>query len=994
MKTLNQIPFLFSITLLVGNICFSQSTLTNLEVSGLVKTVMNKTNNSIQWAYFAENSNYSKTDIPNLCNKLFSSRQEDSWSIIRVDSDDLGFTHERYQQYYKDIEIEGGVYIFHLKNDVLSSANGDFMPNLNIEVSPWINGNQAMNFAMDNITASLTLHDLEQTSSELLITWINSKPVLAYKCQILARNPHVNKSIYVSASTGKFLKEINHICSANVVGVAQTQFSGTQNITTNSTSPTNFQLQQTASGGGIVTLRASNVQTYTDSDNNWNNINAAQDEFATDVHFGAESTYNFYFTNFARNSFDNLGTTITSYANDPSVEVNAYWSGGLENAMYYGNGDADYFPVASLDVAGHELTHGVTEYSASLIYADESGALNESFSDIFGNTIRFLYGPSFATWYIGDQLLRPGGSGDFAFRNMANPNEFQNADTYGGIFFSNGYNVHYDSGIQNFWYYLLVEGGTGTNDNGDNYAVTGIGMNDAMRIAYRNLTVYLTPSSNFADARDGAEQAAIDLFGLCSPQHFEVIHAWYAVGVGNNNISGLLDADFTQSTNFACAPPLNINFTSNPGYQNYAWNFGDGVTSAIPNPSHSYNTTGNFNVTLTVSNTTLCPDQDIELINNAVVINAINPVAAFSTSGLGAEQFPILFSDASLYGPTSWQWNFGDGGTSILQNPSHTYSSSGTYTITLIVQNCAGSSTLVSSIMVSQNLKMCLNSSTLATSGVIFDSGGQTGDYQDFESCSFLISPCNASSITLTFPYVSLENGYDYLYVYQGTSDFAPLVNMISGNSAASCTVNSGNVFLKFESNESVTQGGFIVSYASIGLTNANFTINPTNPNAGQSAQFNDLSQSNPTSWLWNFGDGTTSILQNPTHSFAQNGIYTVTLTSSFCGLVTNVKTTNVVVGDGVGLEELSGGMNQLVIAPNPATSSIQIFSVSEITKLGYSLIDLSGREIEVGDFNSFEQNNITITPNNISAGHYILELVYESNNNIFIERHRVEFIN
>lgn len=977
--------------LFVFNIGFSQNE--GAQIADLLSTKNNPKNNAIEWAFFKEGNSYSQTSVNEICSKLLSSRSEDSWELIRSEQDQVGFVHDRYQQKYRGIEIEGGVYIFHFKNGSLKSANGDFIPNIGILITPWINDSQAMSFAMDKLGSMIVSLNVEQSSAEMLITMMDSKPVLAYKCQILSHAPHVNKSIYIDAQTGKFLKEINHICEADVVGTASTQFSGVQSITTNSVSASNFELQQAASGGGIVTLKASTGLTYTDSDNNWNNVNASQDEFATDVHFGAESTYDFYFTNFGRNSFDNLGTVITSYANDNSVGVNAYWSGGAENAMYYGDGDADYFPVASLDVAGHELSHGVTEYSASLIYADESGALNESFSDIFGNTIRFLYAPSVATWYVGDQLLRPGGTGDIAFRNMSDPNEFENADTYQGLFFNNGDIVHYDSGIQNFWYYLLVEGGTGTNDIGNNYAVSGIGLNDAMRIAYRNLTVYLTPSSTFADARDGSEQAAIDLFGLCSPQHFAVVHAWYAVGVGNNDVNGSPNATFNQSADFSCTAPFSVNFTSSAGYESYAWNFGDGGTSSIQNPSHTYTSNGNYNVTLTVTNTSVCPGQDIETISNAVVINALSPEADFSVNGVASAQSPIQFTDESLYGPISWQWNFGDGGTSTLQNPTHMYTAAGTYTVTLIVQNCAGYDTIISTVVVNQNLKMCLNTTATASSGVIYDSGGQSGNYNDDENCSMLISPCNATSITLTFPMVSLEFGYDYLYVYDGTNAGAPLLAQINGASAAPVTATSGNVFLKFESDFSVTEDGFKIEYTSNSVTNANFSSTPFYPGAGQTVQFTDLSQSNPTSWAWNFGDGGTSSLQNPTHVYTQSGTYTVTLTSSFCGNVTDVHTFSIVIAGGAGIQDLSATKNELMLAPNPTSSFVQILSESNISKLNYRLVDLSGRIIETGEFNHFDKNAMKIEPATISSGNYLLEIEFESNQVVKTERHRVTFV-
>ncbi|MFQ5585069.1 MAG: M4 family metallopeptidase, partial [Calditrichia bacterium] len=147
-------------------------------------------------------------------------------------------------------------------------------------------------------------------------------------------------------------------------------------------------------------------------------------------------------------------------------------------------------------------------------------------------------GAGSGSWRLGEDITASG----LGIRNMANPNEFGDPDTYGG---TNWFNVvgctpsnlndqcgvHTNSGVQNFWFYLLSEGGSGTNDNGDPYNVTGIGTADAAAIAYRNLTVYLTTSSEYADARTGAIAAATDLFGPGSPQVQATMDAWDAVGV-------------------------------------------------------------------------------------------------------------------------------------------------------------------------------------------------------------------------------------------------------------------------------------------------------------------------------------------------------------------------------------------------------------------------------------------------------------------------------
>ena len=962
-------------------------------IPGATRVLYEKDGVTPRFVNFSSTATWDSLHLTELQKQLFGSQSSDSWLKIKSESDDLGMVHTRFQQQYKQINVEGNVFIFHSKNAQIVSANGHFSPAINLSVIPEITKQQALEKAI--IEPALSLDQLESPAAELVILNVSGKFILVYKCSVFSRQPLVNEWVFVDAANGKVVKRISRICEIDAVGTGHSQFSGVQTITTDNTSVGNYSLRETGRGSGIETINSATGVTYTDTDNNWNNVNAAQDEFAIDVHFGAEATYDFYYNNFNRDSYDNAGGYMLSYANDQSVGVNAYWSGAPENAMHYGNGDANYFPVASLEVAAHEMTHGVTENSAGLIYDGESGALNESFSDIFGNTIRFLNAPTFATWYIGDQLLRPNGVGDAAFRNMSNPNEFLNPDTYGGLYFNSGDIVHYDSGIQNFWYYLLVEGGTGTNDLNNNYAVTGIGLSDAMKISYRNLAFYLTPSATFMDARDGAEQSAIDLFGLCSPQQFEVIHAWYAVGVGSPNIGGQVIAAFTVSPNFACAAPLATQFTSQGSFESYSWDFGDGATSVLANPAHTYTNNGNYTVSLTVSNVNLCPGTDHVSVINAVVINPINPVAAFTPSPTITNGISTTFTDASLNGPTSWEWNFGDGGTSTQQNPTHTFANAGLFDVELIVHNCAGADTVIIQVEVTDIIVFCETTFTNKQSGTIYDSGNTAGNYQDDENCTLLIQPCNATSITLTVEDIFIEDGYDFLRIFDGVDASSPLLAEFTGmNTQPPLTSTSGSMFLTFESDFSVNELGFKVTYSSIsnpGSWSADFNASNPSPHIGEMVVFTDMSSANPASWSWDFGDGGTSALQNPTHAYAALGTYTVVLTVIFCDGSTESHTETVLVND-VGLSENINQLNSLLVFPNPFDDYFTLLPNQDLHNLNVTLTDLSGRKVYAFTQNQVSVSGVTLSPKSLSSGQYMLEACYETEaGKMVIERQKLQ---
>lgn len=265
-----------------------------------------------------------------------------------------------------------------------------------------------------------------------------------------------------------------------------------------------------------------NAVDFVDADSNFTDARAA---VGVSAHWAAAGTYDYFFTKHARYSFDDAGGRIISYVHFGDNFDNASWDG---IRMIFGDGPNNSIPNVANDIVAHEFTHGVTQYSANLIYAQESGALNESFSDIFGEAVE-VYLEGAPDWLEGADAA--------PIRSFSNPNDFQQPDTYLGDFwlpvsdpFDNG-GVHINSGVQNHWFYLLTEGGSGVNDNNDAYAVNGIGMEQAAQIAYRNLTVYLTPTSQYADARLGSLNSAVDLFGAASPQAQAVKDAWHAVGV-------------------------------------------------------------------------------------------------------------------------------------------------------------------------------------------------------------------------------------------------------------------------------------------------------------------------------------------------------------------------------------------------------------------------------------------------------------------------------
>ncbi|RMH87340.1 MAG: T9SS C-terminal target domain-containing protein [Calditrichaeota bacterium] len=460
--------------------------------------------------------------------------------------DDLGMIHTRYQQYHKGLKVIGAEYILHERNGRVVSANGYLQSDLDIDVQPQLSEREAFQIALNRVGGTLykwqTEPELFQeprgelviTSREFLMTKESYR--LAYRFEIYAEQPLGRFIVDVDARTGDILNFYNRIHTVNVAATGTSLYNGTVSFTADQFGPSSYRLRQTVSGNGIETYDMQNGTNYNAAvDVTSSSTHFSGDPTAVNAHWGAEQTHAYYLNRHGRNSYDGNGAVIRSYVHYSVNYNNAFWDG---QRMTYGDGDGSTFsPLVSIDVVGHEITHGVTEHSANLVYSYESGALNESFSDIFGEAIE-NYATGSNDWLIGDDIDIQGNG----IRNMSNPNEDGDPDTYHGTYWYSGSGdnggVHTNSGVQNFWFYLLVNGGSGVNDNGFSYNVSGIGLVDAAAIAYRNLTVYLTTNSNYSDAYLGSLDAATDLFGFGSAQYNSVSDAWDAVGVDDSNAGG------------------------------------------------------------------------------------------------------------------------------------------------------------------------------------------------------------------------------------------------------------------------------------------------------------------------------------------------------------------------------------------------------------------------------------------------------------------------
>ncbi len=470
-----------------------------------------------------------------------------SFVETQSNTDALGIRHHLMQQFFQGIPMEGLGYRVHEKNGFVTSANGKAMRDIALEeVSTTISEEQAFKLAVKYVETTDTLfRDGKKLIVSKDFTFSPGSFSVAFQFDIDVSLIE-RWRISIDARTGQMINKeslVNTCSNAPPVGYGTgtglTHYYGQKPLRIYSNSNNSSRLEGlTANGGRIGTYDLRNVDflafifLFNFGHINVYNISSAGSTYnlasqrdGVSVHWAAEQAYEYYYNKHNRNSYDNKGAKINSYVRLDRNLRNAFWTG---KAMAFGDG-SDINPFVDLDIVGHELTHGVNDHEANLIYSKEPGALDESFADIFGKVIEFETLGNAVTWKLGAHSSAGG------VRDMSRPNLKGQPDTYVGNMWYEGFEdnggVHVNSGVQNYWFYLLCEGGSGVNDQGASYSVNAIGMDTAANIAYRNLTEYLIPSSDYLDSRIGSLLATADLYGTNSVAYREVEKAWNAVGV-------------------------------------------------------------------------------------------------------------------------------------------------------------------------------------------------------------------------------------------------------------------------------------------------------------------------------------------------------------------------------------------------------------------------------------------------------------------------------
>ncbi|WP_432098806.1 M4 family metallopeptidase [Streptomyces sp. WAC 04229] len=482
--------------------------------------------------------------------------------VVRdVVKDRDGTLHTRYERTYDGLPVLGGDLV--VTSDagkterVVKATSKAIRP---ATVTPRISAGKAEQQAVSVAKAAGT-EEAEADRAPRKVVWAaQGTPVLAYETVVggLQEDGTPNElHVITDAATGAKLFEYQAIHN----GTGNTMYSGTVTLGT-AQSGSSYTLTDTARGNHkTYNLNRGTSGTgtlFSGPDDVWGNGQASNAETAgADAHFGAALTWDYYKNVHGRSGIRGDGVGAYSRVHYGNNYVNAFWSDSCF-CMTYGDGSGNANPLTSIDVAAHEMTHGVTSNTAGLIYSGESGGLNEATSDIFGAAVEFHANNSsdVGDYLIGEEIDINGDGTPLRYMDKPSKDGASKDAWYSGI---GNIDVHYSSGPANHFFYLLSEGSGTKTINGvtydsptsDGLPVTGIGRDKAAKIWFRALTTKFTSNTNYAAARTGTLAAAGELYGTDSTEYKRVQDAWAGINVGARSGGGGGGTSFENAADVA-----------------------------------------------------------------------------------------------------------------------------------------------------------------------------------------------------------------------------------------------------------------------------------------------------------------------------------------------------------------------------------------------------------------------------------------------------------
>ncbi|GGB24637.1 peptidase M4 [Flexivirga endophytica] len=519
--------------------------------------------------------------------------------LRNVVTDKNGSTHVHYERTYKGLQVVGGDLIVTKSKSghvgkIRKNASGKVAVT---SVTPTYSQTEAKATGRRHTDAVKT----SKKDSTLVIFAGKGAPRLAYDVYVegvRADKVPTRTHTYVDAHNGKVLAVDDEI----ETGTGRSIYVGDVTIGTKAHSGGGYEMTDAAGNyttdvhnqGDPNTGTGPAGDLFLDSDDAWGNgSNSDRASAAVDAQYGAEKTFDYYKNVLGRNGIWNDGRGSRSRVHFADGMANAFWDG---QQMSYGDGTNNAHPVLALDVAGHEMSHGVTENTAGLVYYGDAGGLNEANSDIFGTAVEWYANNTADTpdYLIGEKVDLFGNGAPLRYMDKPSKDGASKdcwSSTLGNL------DPHYSSGPLNHWYYLASEGSGAKTINGVSYnsptcnssTVTGIGHDKAEKIWFRTLTTKLTSNSNYKAAREGAITSAIELYGASSAECKTVEASFNAIAVpaGSASCEGGSDPN----------PPTGDNLLKNPGFESGAVDW-TGTAGPITNNSGRAAHTGSWKMWL------------------------------------------------------------------------------------------------------------------------------------------------------------------------------------------------------------------------------------------------------------------------------------------------------------------------------------------------------------------------------------------------------------
>jgi len=685
------------------------------------KTIIKKSSKGIVRSIIFSNNDKS-VPIPESADIFFKNvlnfQTADRFERIPINSIREGYTHERFEQYYNGVIVDGAGYVFHYHNGVMYFANGNYVRIFDLNTNPSISAEDAKSVFVGY--KNISVDSIVSYNTALMIKEIpldnDTLPMLVYKVRLIADHPDNDEFGFVDAQIGKVV--YTEPAFINVLGTFATRYSVSQKSHTRLLGG-NYILEDITRGATIhtynlqnnTTVLSSRVELF-DNDNNWTTAEhgSNNNDMALDVHWGLQQIYDRLYNAHNINSYDDNGLRIDAYVQYGKDLDNAHWLGGpSELAVVFGIGKTDFKPLASIDVVAHEFGHGITQHQIDW----SSNQFNEGMSDIWGAIMKYRITPNQPTWLIGNQIMKS--SSYSCLRNLQTTNSSSAytimANTFGSTTYNNSSDIYVRSGVFSHWFYLLVNGGSGTNGIGNNYQVHGIGMDLSEKLiveaVFRNKLRFTT---SFADLRDAFVLAANVLDGgsgspVAGFITQQVVNAWYAVGVGTNptQISFIFNKPNPALLCSASSQTFSLSSITNaPSGAVYTWESSSNVTlTGTTGTSTSAKAKNNF----------VSGDGWVSIkINGVTLATASVWVGApQATTGIGIwrSNSPAVYTfavDQNLSGyPSSVTWDLYPSSSAILPDIQFTtfyysgtysfssYSYNQTYWVAAITTNACGS---------------------------------------------------------------------------------------------------------------------------------------------------------------------------------------------------------------------------------------------------------------------------------------------------------------